>query len=73
MLNKLKEQKKKNKEERIEFVKFWAGFVKTNKNETWSKQQADFINSVMNGNYLKLKPELYLKVKSKVKSRLTKN
>ncbi len=36
-----------NKEDRINFVKFWAKFVKTHSDEEWSKQQNFLINSVV--------------------------
>ena len=36
---KFKEQKKKNFEQRLKFVRFWADYVKNNSNEKWSKQQ----------------------------------
>ncbi len=35
-----------NMEDRINFVKFWAKFVKTHSDEEWSKQQNFIINSV---------------------------
>lgn len=51
--------------QRMGFVEFWANYVKKTPNKVWSKQQADFINSVMqSGN---VSPELYMKVKSIVK------
>jgi len=37
--------KEKNFQSRLEFIKFWADYVKSQPNEIWSKQQADFINS----------------------------
>ena len=36
---------KNNKEERINFVKYWANYIKTHKDEDWSKQQNIIINS----------------------------
>ncbi len=36
---------KDNKEDRINFVKFWARYVKTHKDEEWSKQQNIIIDS----------------------------
>lgn len=38
---------KNNKEERINFVKFWAEYVKSHKDEEWSSQQNVVINSQM--------------------------
>jgi len=37
--------KERNFRSRLEFVRFWADYVKSQPNEIWSKQQADFINS----------------------------
>lgn len=51
--------------DRIGFVEYWADYVKENPNKIWSKQQADFINSVMKG--ANVDKELYLKVKEIVK------
>ena len=36
-----------NKEDRLNFVEFWAEFVKTHKDEEWSNQQNILINSVL--------------------------
>ncbi len=36
-----------NQEDRINFVKFWANYVKTHKDEDWSAQQNIIINSQM--------------------------
>lgn len=47
--------------QRMGFVEFWANYVKRTPNEIWSKQQADFINSVLRG--ANVDKELYLKVK----------
>jgi hypothetical protein len=43
----LEESKKRNIKNRREFVKFYADWIKKTKNEVWSKQQADFINSLL--------------------------
>ncbi len=34
-----------NKEDRINFVKFWANYVKTHRDEDWSEQQNMLIDS----------------------------
>ena len=34
-----------NKEERLNFVKFWANYIKTHKDEDWSSQQNMLIDS----------------------------
>lgn len=36
---------KTNKEDRINFIKFWAGYIKTHPDEDWSKQQNIVIDS----------------------------
>lgn len=36
---------KTNQEDRINFVKFWANYIKTHKDKEWSKQQNIVINS----------------------------
>ena len=38
-------EKEKNKKQRLEFVKFWAEYIKKNKDEDWSEQQNIIINS----------------------------
>lgn len=38
---------KTNKEDRINFVKFWANYVKTHSDEDWSEQQNIIINAQM--------------------------
>lgn len=46
----LKEMKKfkiKNAEERLQFVDFWAEYVKTHPDKEWSKQQNVVIDSQM--------------------------
>ena len=36
---------KDNKEDRLNFVKFWANYVKTHSDKKWSKQQNMLIDS----------------------------
>ncbi len=36
---------KTNQEDRINFVKFWANYVRTHSDKEWSKQQNIIINS----------------------------
>ncbi len=36
---------KNNKEDRINFVKYWANYVKTHPDKEWSRQQNIVINS----------------------------
>ncbi len=52
---------KRDMNERIRFVKFWANYVKTTPNKKWSKQQNVLINSVMKS--ANQDASLYLKVK----------
>jgi len=37
-----------NREERINFVKYWAEYVRTHSDEEWSRQQNIIINSQLN-------------------------
>lgn len=37
-----------NAEDRLNFVKYWANYVKTHKDEEWSEQQNILINSQIN-------------------------
>lgn len=39
---------KDNQEDRLNFVKYWANYVKTHDDENWSKQQNIVINSQIN-------------------------
>jgi len=41
----IKGEIKNNFKERLEFIKFWANYVKTHKDEDWSEQQNIIINS----------------------------
>ncbi len=36
-----------NKEERINFVKFWAEYIKSHTDKEWSEQQNFLINSII--------------------------
>lgn len=38
-----------NKEDRLNFVEFWAGYVRTHSDEEWSKQQNVLIDSQIKG------------------------
>lgn len=53
------------KNDRIGFVEYWADYIKKVPNRVWSKQQVDFINSVLKG--ANQDKELYLKVKEIIK------
>ena len=50
--------------ERLEFVRFWANYMKTHTNSVWSRQQAMLINSVMKT--ADKDPKLYLKIKERL-------
>ncbi len=59
----LKFDKKKNKDERLKFIRFYAEWVKKVPNEVWSRQQAELINSFMkNARNFKMSKEKYLKM-----------
>ncbi|MEK6813039.1 MAG: hypothetical protein AABX86_02920 [Nanoarchaeota archaeon] len=45
---------KTNSEDRLNFVRFWAQYVKTHSDEEWSKQQ----NIVIDAQYLQLRKAL---------------
>ncbi len=54
--------KKQNLRERLEFVHFYSKWVKSVPNEVWSKQQAEFIDSLFdNAKNFQLSAEKYLK------------
>jgi len=40
---------KTNKEDRLNFIEFWANYVRTHKDEEWSKQQNVLIDSQIKG------------------------
>jgi len=47
-MEELKRFKVQNFKERLEFIKFWADYIKTHKDEDWSEQQNMLINSQIN-------------------------
>ncbi len=54
--------KKQHLRERLEFIHFYSKWVKSVPNEVWSKQQAEFIDSLFdNAKNFKLSAEKYLK------------
>lgn len=55
---------KRDTKERLNFVRFWADYVKHAPNDVWSKQQNVLINSVMKSASQDV--ILYLKVKKSV-------
>jgi hypothetical protein len=62
----LKFDKGKNFKERLEFIHYYADWVKRVPNEVWSKQQAELIDSFMvNAINFKMTPEKYLEMVNK--------
>lgn len=58
---------KNNKEDRINFVEYWANYVKGHSDKVWSKQQNILINSqIKNARNAKLSKEAYLNIKKKI-------
>ncbi len=54
--------KKQNLEERLKFLRFYIQWVKSVPNEVWSKQQAEFIDSLFeNAKNFPLDAKKYLK------------
>jgi hypothetical protein len=41
--------KAQNKTQRLEFVKYWADYVRTHPDKDWSKQQAVLVDSMLAG------------------------
>lgn len=58
---------KDNREERMNFVEYWANYVRTHPDKDWSKQQNILINSMMkNAKNSKLTPRQYLEIKGEL-------
>src|SRR3989338_8209491 len=55
---------KDNKEERMNFVEYWAEYVRTHSDKEWSKQQNSLIQNAKNS---KLTKEQYLRIKGEIK------
>lgn len=54
--------KKQNLAERLKFVRFYSQWVKSVPNEVWSKQQAEFIDSLFdNSRNFQLDAKKYLR------------
>jgi len=54
--------REQNLKQRLDFIRFYARWVKTVPNEIWSKQQAEFIDSLFdNAKKFSLTREKYLK------------
>ncbi len=55
-----------NREDRMNFVEYWADFIKNNPDEVWSEQQRVIIDSqINNARASKLSVERYLKMKKR--------
>ena len=61
-IQELKLERKKNFEERIWFIKYWANYIKSHSDEDWSKGQAVLIDSQIK-NAENISKEDYLKLK----------
>lgn len=57
----ISQQEDRDLKEDLKFIKLLTDYIKKTPNKAWSKQQADFINSVLKG--ANQNKELYLKVK----------
>ena len=56
-----------NKEERMNFVEYWAEYVRTHPDKDWGRQQNILINSIMkNAKNSKLSPKEYLEIKGEL-------
>lgn len=59
----LKFDKEKNFQERLWFLHHYSNWVKSVPNKVWSRQHADFINSLfLNGQNYSLSPKEYLEM-----------
>ncbi|OGM03209.1 hypothetical protein A3K72_00345 [Candidatus Woesearchaeota archaeon RBG_13_36_6] len=54
-----------NNRDRMNFVKYWADYVRTHPDDLWSKQQNVLIDSQISGaRRFKHSPKKYLKIKN---------
>jgi hypothetical protein len=59
--------RKANARERMEFVRFWAEYVRTHPDKDWSSQQKVLIDSlIQSSRSWKWTPEDYLKMKGEL-------
>jgi len=57
---------KDNKEARMNFVSYWADFVRNNPDQEWGRQQKVLIDSmIQSAKHSSLTPQRYLKIKRK--------
>ncbi len=59
-------QLKRNREDRMKFVEFWAEFVRSNPDKVWSEQQAVLINSQLRNKPM-ISVEEYLMMKNELR------
>lgn len=58
---------KDNREERMNFIEYWADYVRTHSPMDWSRQQNVIINSqLQSARAVKLTPRQYLEIKGEV-------
>jgi len=56
------------RQDRLNYVKYWAEYVRTHTDKEWSRQQNILINSIMqNAKNSKLTKEQYLRIKGEIK------
>ena len=56
-----------NNEDRMNFVRYWANYVKTHPDKVWSRQQNILINSmIQSAKHSNLTPKQYLKMKGEL-------
>ncbi|MFH1682655.1 MAG: hypothetical protein ABIA37_02550 [Candidatus Woesearchaeota archaeon] len=61
---------KTNTEGRLNFVSYWADYVRTHPDQQWGKQHNKLINSVLqSAKYTDLTPKQYLEIKGEKCSR----
>ncbi len=61
----LKKAHELNKKQRMDFVEYWAEYVRTHEDKDWSKQQNVLINSQIRG-ALQLSRKEYLELKKEI-------
>ncbi|MBI3036620.1 hypothetical protein HYY73_02595 [Candidatus Woesearchaeota archaeon] len=58
---------KDNTEDRLNFVEYWADYVRTHPSKDWSRQQKVIIDSqIQSARAAKLTPKQYLEIKGEV-------
>jgi hypothetical protein len=56
---------KSNKKERLNFIKYWADYVRTHPDKVWSRQQNILINSQLKS-AAQITPKQYLRIKGEL-------